>query len=40
VTDLGGDPYGLHSPLIIASNGLIHGEIAAILSTTDPLDTL
>ena len=40
VTDLRGDPYHLHSPHILASNGLIHGEIAAILAATDPLDTL
>jgi myo-inositol-1(or 4)-monophosphatase len=40
VTDLRGDPYQLHSPHILVSNGLIHGEIAAILSATNPLDTL
>jgi myo-inositol-1(or 4)-monophosphatase len=40
VTDLRGDPHQLHSPNILASNGLIHREIAAILSATDPLDTL
>ena len=38
VTDLRGDPYRLDSPHILASNGLIHAEIAAILSATDPLD--
>ncbi|MBE0557955.1 MAG: inositol monophosphatase, partial [Proteobacteria bacterium] len=40
VTDLPGDPYRLDSPHILASNGLIHGEIVDILSATDPLDTL
>ncbi len=40
VTDLRGGPYQLHAPHMLASNGLIHGEIAAILSATDPLDTL
>jgi len=37
VTDLRGDPYQLHSPNILASNGLIHAEMASILAGTDPL---
>jgi myo-inositol-1(or 4)-monophosphatase len=40
VTDLRLGPYRLHSPHILASNGLIHGEIADRLAATDPLDTL
>lgn len=39
VTDLRGDPYHLHSRNILASNGLIHAEMARILSKTDPLFT-
>ena len=38
VTDLRGDPYQLHSPHILASNGLIHGEMTDILAATNPLD--
>lgn len=39
VTDLRGDPYNLHSPNILASNGLIHAGMAGILAGTDPLFT-
>lgn len=39
VTDLRGDPYRLRSPDILASNGLLHAEIARILAGTDPLFT-
>jgi myo-inositol-1(or 4)-monophosphatase len=39
VTDFRGDPYQLHSPHILASNGAIHGEMADILAATDPLDS-
>ncbi len=38
VTDFREAPYQLHSPHILASNGAIHGEMAAILAATDPLD--
>jgi myo-inositol-1(or 4)-monophosphatase len=38
VTDLHGDPFALSSPHILASNGLIHGEMHRILAGTDPLD--
>lgn len=37
VTDLRGDPYHLHSPNMLASNGLIHAEMVRILAGTDPL---
>jgi myo-inositol-1(or 4)-monophosphatase len=37
VTDLCGDPYHLHSRNMLASNGLIHDEMARILAETDPL---
>jgi myo-inositol-1(or 4)-monophosphatase len=37
VTDLHGDPFDLHSPHILASNGLIHAEISRIIAKTDPL---
>jgi myo-inositol-1(or 4)-monophosphatase len=39
VTDLRGDPYHLHSRSMLASNGLIHAEMARILAGTDPLFT-
>ena len=39
VTDFRDAPYQLRSPHILASNGAIHGEMAAILAATDPLDT-
>jgi myo-inositol-1(or 4)-monophosphatase len=39
VTDLRGDPYHLHSKDMLASNGLIHAEMARILARTDPLFT-
>jgi myo-inositol-1(or 4)-monophosphatase len=39
VTDFQNDPYQLHSPHILASNGSIHGEMAGILAGTDPFDT-
>jgi len=38
VTDLCGGPYGLFSPHILASNGLIHEEMVGIIIKTDPLD--
>ena len=38
VTELRGDPYRLHSPHILASNGLIHGQMTGILAATNPLD--
>ncbi|MBU4075083.1 MAG: inositol monophosphatase, partial [Proteobacteria bacterium] len=38
VTDLCGGPYGLFSPHILASNGLIHEEMVGIMIKTDPLD--
>lgn len=37
VTDLRGGPFSLHSPDILASNGLIHDEISRLLAATDPL---
>ncbi|MCX5820623.1 MAG: inositol monophosphatase family protein [Deltaproteobacteria bacterium] len=37
VTDLHGDPFDLYSPHILASNGLIHGEMSRMLAGTDPL---
>jgi myo-inositol-1(or 4)-monophosphatase len=37
VTDLQGDPFALHSPHILASNGLIHAEMSRLLARTDPL---
>lgn len=39
VTDLWGGPYDLSSPHILATNGGIHAEMAAVLSRTAPLDT-
>ena len=39
VTDLRGDPYHLYSKDMLASNGLIHAEMASILAGTDPLFT-
>jgi myo-inositol-1(or 4)-monophosphatase len=39
VTDLRGDPYHLHSKDMLASNGLIHAEMARILAGTDPFFT-
>jgi myo-inositol-1(or 4)-monophosphatase len=39
VTDFRGDPYHLHSRNMLASNGLIHAEMARILAGTDPLFT-
>jgi myo-inositol-1(or 4)-monophosphatase len=38
VTDLGGGPYGLLSPHILATNGLVHEEMLRILTQTNPLD--
>jgi myo-inositol-1(or 4)-monophosphatase len=37
VTDLQGDPFALHLPHILASNGLIHTEMSRLLARTDPL---
>jgi myo-inositol-1(or 4)-monophosphatase len=37
VSDLQGDPFNLHSPHILASNGLIHADISRLLAATDPL---
>ena len=39
VSDLRGDPYHLHSQNMLASNGLIHAEMARILAGTNPLFT-
>jgi myo-inositol-1(or 4)-monophosphatase len=39
VTDLRNGPYQLYSPHLLASNGLIHDEMAGILAATDPLST-
>jgi myo-inositol-1(or 4)-monophosphatase len=39
VTDLYSDPFDLHSPHILASNGLIHAEMSRLLARTDPLFT-
>jgi myo-inositol-1(or 4)-monophosphatase len=38
VTDLGGRPYDLKAPHILATNGLIHAEMAGVIARTDPLD--
>jgi len=38
VTDLAGGSYNVHSPNILATNGLIHGEMLRIIRGTDPLD--
>jgi myo-inositol-1(or 4)-monophosphatase len=38
VTNLAGGPYNVHSPNILAANGLIHAEMVRILAATDPLD--
>jgi myo-inositol-1(or 4)-monophosphatase len=38
VTDLAGGTYQVHSPNILATNGLIHGEMLRIITGTDPLD--
>jgi myo-inositol-1(or 4)-monophosphatase len=40
VTDFAGAALDLHSPHILASNGLIHSDIAAILAATDPFSNL
>jgi myo-inositol-1(or 4)-monophosphatase len=37
VTDLYSSPFDLHSPHILASNGLIHAEMSRLLALTDPL---
>jgi myo-inositol-1(or 4)-monophosphatase len=37
VTDLHGAPFDFHSPDILASNGLLHGEMCSLLGRTDPL---
>jgi myo-inositol-1(or 4)-monophosphatase len=37
VTDFRGDTYHLHSPNMLATNGLIHAEMARILAETNPL---
>jgi myo-inositol-1(or 4)-monophosphatase len=37
VTDLHGDPFDLHSPHILASNGRIHAEMSRLIAGTDPL---
>jgi myo-inositol-1(or 4)-monophosphatase len=39
VTDLGGRPYDLKAPHMLATNGLIHAEMAGVLDRTDPLET-
>ena len=38
VTDFNGGTYGLRSPNLLATNGLIHKEMLRILTETDPLD--
>lgn len=38
VTDLFGGGFSLQSPHVLATNGLIHEEMAEILRNTDPLD--
>jgi myo-inositol-1(or 4)-monophosphatase len=38
VTDLSGGYYNVHSPNILAANGLIHAEMVRILAAADPLD--
>jgi len=40
VTDLHSAPFDLHSPHILASNGLIHAEMSRLLARTDPLYNL
>lgn len=40
VTDLKGSPYGLASPHILASNGLVHKEMVGVLAKADPPDML
>jgi myo-inositol-1(or 4)-monophosphatase len=40
VTDLAGAAYGLRSPHILASNGLIHRDMSALLAATPPLASL
>jgi myo-inositol-1(or 4)-monophosphatase len=37
VTNLHIAPFDLHSPHILASNGLIHAEMSRLLARTDPL---
>jgi myo-inositol-1(or 4)-monophosphatase len=37
VTDLRGGPYNLYSSNILASNGLLHAEMARLLAGTDPI---
>lgn len=37
VTDLQDNPFHLHAPHILASNGLIHARISSLLAGTDPL---
>ena len=39
VTDIGGGDYGLYSPHILATNGLLHETMFQILKETEPLDT-
>lgn len=39
VTDLCGGPFGLRSPHILASNGVINGELLRVIAETDPLYT-
>jgi myo-inositol-1(or 4)-monophosphatase len=38
VTGLAGGSYNVYAPNILATNGLIHAEMARILAATDPLD--
>jgi myo-inositol-1(or 4)-monophosphatase len=38
VTDFEGGAYHLHSPHLLASNGLIHEQMRLLLAKTDPLD--
>jgi len=40
VTDLAGGAYNLNSPHILATNGLIHTDMARIFAATEPLTSL
>lgn len=38
VTDLGGGPYHLRAPHILASNGIVHDGMQRVMAATDPLE--